>query len=426
MIEKISNFISKKDCDAIIKMIDKNHQRSAVAGRGEEKSVYGESRTSSTSNLPINNPIIKRIHKRIAKHLKLNINQGESIQGQLYEPGQYFKPHTDFFQGDSYHNHCLASGNRIHTFMVYLNVPEEGGETNFPELKLSYKPKRGMAISWPNMTEGKVLPEMLHEGSEVKKGKKYIITSWWREKKWDGNGDDKLAQEYWEKQKPKTPKFNIISSTNTNIIKADSNKNIFSTKEDLPRFTEKGFKVVKVPQTEWGLINDAYKLLQNNISTEVFKGVKDIIQTPDGEYGSEMMSFDNLVTLRELLHKAFQPLHEEWSSQELEPSSLYGIRSYKRGASLINHTDRIETHHISSIIIVDKDLTCGCKGKQPEDWPLHIQAHDGEWYKIYAEPGDMILYESATNIHGRPEPFKGTFYRNFYVHYKLKNWVYQP
>ena len=35
-------------------------------------------------------------------------------------------------------------------------------------------------------------------------------------------------------------------------------------------------------------------------------------------------------------------------------------------------------------------IRCGClKNKKPEadDWPLDIQGHDGEWYKVYAQPG---------------------------------------
>ena len=37
---------------------------------------------------------------------------------------------------------------------------------------------------------------------------------------------------------------------------------------------------------------------------------------------------------------------------------------------------------------------------------------------------DMILYESAVCEHGRKEVFGGTHFRNFYVHYKLKDWKY--
>lgn len=411
MIDQLPNFLSKKDCKNIIEMIDSSHTRSSVAGSGKEKSTYGESRTSSTSNLNDNDPTIKRIKKRIAKKLGLNINQGESLQGQLYKPGEYFRPHQDWFQGESYTNHCLSSGNRIYTFMIYLNIPEEGGETNFPNLNLEVKAEIGKAVLWSNVKDGQPNSDVLHEGVEIKKGKKYIITSWWRENKWDGNEDDRLAKEYWEKNPP----LNVTLPTNT-----------FSNKENIPKLTTHGFEVVKVPPTEWGLINDAYKLLQNNIQEENWEGVKDVINTPDGKLGSEMMSFDSLTTIRNLLHQSFLPLHEQWSGQKLEPTSLYGIRSYKRGASLINHTDRINTHHVSSIIIVDKNLSCGCSRKQePEDWPLHIQSHNGEWHKVYAEPGDMILYESVACTHGRPDPFKGTFFRNFYVHYKLKDWTYQ-
>jgi len=57
-------------------------------------------------------------------------------------------------------------------------------------------------------------------------------------------------------------------------------------------------------------------------------------------------------------------VHQQWiDNADIEPSFIYGIRSYKKGATLEKHYDRVETHHISSIIIVDKDLACGCKNK---------------------------------------------------------------
>ena len=148
----------------------------------------------------------------------------------------------------------------------------------------------------------------------------------------------------------------------------NSNQNFFRTKEDLPRLTELGFKIEKLPPHVWGIINDAYRLLQNNIQEENWDGVKDIINTPDGSYGSEMMSFNNLVSLKQLIHQQLLPLHQQWVNAPLIPSSLYGIRSYKRGASLINHVDTFQTHHVSSIIIVDKNLACGYgPDKESED-----------------------------------------------------------
>ena len=43
------------------------------------------------------NPVLLNLKKRISETLGLELNKGEAIQGQLYEPGQYFKPHNDFF-----------------------------------------------------------------------------------------------------------------------------------------------------------------------------------------------------------------------------------------------------------------------------------------------------------------------------------------
>ena len=33
------------------------------------------------------------------------------------------------------------------------------------------------------------------------------------------------------------------------------------------------------------------------------------------------------------------------------------------------------------------------------------------------QPGEIILYESASVIHGRPEEFKGDLFANIFVHY---------
>ena len=171
MIQYYENFLTEDECDEIVKKIDENNHRSYVVGYGEEDNDVSDTRTSHTSNLGADT-LITGIHRRISKTLDIPLDRGETLQGQVYSPGQFFKPHTDYFEQEGFLKHCLHSGNRTHTFMIYLNDVEEGGETNFPELGLSIKPKKGMAISWPDMLNGKPASAFLHEGSEVKKGKK--------------------------------------------------------------------------------------------------------------------------------------------------------------------------------------------------------------------------------------------------------------
>ena len=49
-----------------------------------------------------------------------------------------------------------------------------------------------------------------------------------------------------------------------------------------------------------------------------------------------------------------------------------------------------------------------------EDWPLTIQDHYGKEHNISMSPGDILFYESAKLLHGRPCPFKGNYYDNLF------------
>ena len=414
-MHEIPNFISHEECDEIIKMIDANHSRSSVVVGGTDRSDVTDHRTSSTSNLDTNNVIIQSVHKKNAEHLNLPINKGEALQGQLYEPGQYFKPHNDFFSGPAYDMHCLQSGNRTHTLMIYLNDDFTGGETNFPKLQKSVKAEKGKALWWENMRDGKTLDETLHEGVAVKEGKKYIITSWWRENSWDGAGDEEKHKNLVEKKD--TQDAAIEQVLESKVVKVNNTPK--ESVEGIPKLTPNGFELIKCPPDMWNLIKECYELLKLKEVEENFDG-KDHYVPGD----TTMLSFDNLPTVKNILHTTLKDVHENFCGRKLEPSFIYGIRSYQKGSSLTEHTDRIETHHISSIIIVDKDLTCGCPNKKyADDWPLDIKGHDGEWYKVYAQPGDMILYESAVCEHARKEPFAGKYFRNFYIHYKLHDFT---
>ena len=378
-MNEIKNFLKKEECNYIINLINNNNFKSQVIG-AEGKSIYEDSRTSSTSNLGTIDSTVRSVHQKIANYLGFPIENGESLQGQMYEPGEYFKPHQDAFSGNSYGAHAGTAGNRVYTLMIYLNDNFEGGETRFTNIDKSVIPETGKAVFWKNIDESKnIIPDAMHEGCEVKSGKKYIITSWWRENAWSTN---------------KTEPSNFTDS-------------------GLPKLTEKGFKVIPLPKTIWGIIQDSYKLIKDKNTEEVFEGKKDFIKNG----GTELLNFDYVSNIRSFIHNELLKTHEEFAGKKLTPSYIYGIRSYQNGATLVPHVDRIETHHISSIIIVDKDLN----GKN--DWPLDIKDHNGEWHKIYAQPGDMILYEGAVCEHGRKENFEGNYFRNLFVHYKFDDFT---
>jgi prolyl 4-hydroxylase len=405
----IENFLTDEECDHLCSLIEKNHARSTVSGTGYIQSIVSDFRTSSTSTLDTGDPIVDNIDTRIANELGVLKENGESFQGQLYEVGQQFKHHHDYFSGDSYNNHCLYSGQRTYTCMIYLNHVEEGGETDFPQINTTFSPKKGMAVIWKNSNgTGSENPASIHAGLPVIKGKKMIVTKWYRERKWDMSEDTRLKEQFERQMAQAQAKLQPVINGKT-----------FRTKDDLPRLSPLGFKVVKVPTNTWRLIQEAYKLLENVKTVEHWEGITDFIHDKDGNAPVEIFNMDHCHRIKEIIAEELKPIHEEFidNKEKLIPKWIYGIRSYKNGAILENHTDTLQTHHISSIIIVDKKVN--------KDWALDIQDHEGNWHKVYTEPGDMILYESATNLHGRIEPFDGEYYRNFFLHYTLADYKYQ-
>lgn len=65
---------------------------------------------------------------------------------------------------------------------------------------------------------------------------------------------------------------------------------------------------------------------------------------------------------------------------------------------------------ISAIINVAQEVD--------DDWILEVIGHDGLATNLTMRPGDMILYESHSIIHGRPYPLNGKYYANCFIHFE--------
>lgn len=206
-----------------------------------------------------------------------------------------------------------------------------------------------------------------------------------------------------------------------NLVQMLSDARTFSNPENFPKLTEQGFEVIDLPQSAWEIIKDIYEDAKKLTPTQEDWGTKD----SPSEIFSELFFLDELAEKRDRLYPLLQPIHEKWCGEKLDPAAIYGIRSYLTKSRLFQHKDRIQSHHVSSIILVDKNLSVpGFEDEYADDWGLDIQAHDGTWHKVFLQPGQAVLYESSTCSHGRDRAFEGTYYRNCFVHFKLRHWEY--
>jgi prolyl 4-hydroxylase len=49
---------------------------------------------------------------------------------------------------------------------------------------------------------------------------------------------------------------------------------------------------------------------------------------------------------------------------------------------------------------------------------VEIYTHAGVAVNVSMAPGDMVMYESHTCVHGRPAPLQGRFFANVFVHFE--------
>lgn len=170
-IFNVSNFLSEEECDYLISYAKSKMSRSTVFDETTEQRKVDRIRTSTSMRFSDEHgdEIIQQIEQRISEITSLAESQGENIQIAHYETGAQYAPHYDYFKNTA----SQEGGQRIATFLMYLNTPIAGGETRFPRAKLLITPIKGNALFFYNVDEkGAVNSLTLHAGNEVLDGEK--------------------------------------------------------------------------------------------------------------------------------------------------------------------------------------------------------------------------------------------------------------
>ena len=177
----LRGFLDAATCLALIERIDERRRPSEIA----DDLGIANFRTSETCDLDWRDPVVGEVDRKIAELLGLSLAASEPLQGQRYAPGQEFKPHTDTFEpgGYDYLVHTADTGQRTWTAMIYLNEPEDGGVTRFKTIGKTIPPETGKLLAWNNLLpDGRPNPATLHQGMKVRRGTKYVLTKWFRER----------------------------------------------------------------------------------------------------------------------------------------------------------------------------------------------------------------------------------------------------
>eukprot|EP01041_Mallomonas_annulata_P013429 gene13429-28478_t len=177
------DFLNDDEITALLETVD-GWERSTDTGAsndfGETGRILSQGRTSSNAWCRTeceNHPDVKNVMSRIEDITTIPRNHYESFQILRYTEGQKYSTHHDSDESDN----LISCGPRVLTFFLYLSDVEEGGDTNFPTLGISVKPKKGRALLWPstlNHWPNRIDGRTTHEAKQVIRGVKYAANAW--------------------------------------------------------------------------------------------------------------------------------------------------------------------------------------------------------------------------------------------------------
>lgn len=179
MYYEIDDFLTHDECDELI--------RTAQERGLEPSKVYSADADNNDPTFRISDQTwIKQadsITQKVSRVSGKPTENFEELQVVKYEKGGFFTPHYDACDGDEAFCKRMTgnSGQRYMTLLMYLNDDFEGGETVFPKIDVSIKPKKGKALVFFNTDEnGILIRDSLHGGNPVESGTKWICNVWVR------------------------------------------------------------------------------------------------------------------------------------------------------------------------------------------------------------------------------------------------------
>ncbi len=177
------NVLSADECDELVALARQRLARSETVMTTTGSSEVNTARTSDGMFFARGeNPVCARFEARIAALLDWPIENGEGLQILRYRPGAEYKPHYDYFDPDQSGTPSILKrgGQRLATLVTYLNTPELGGATTFPDVNLEVAPVKGNAVFF-SYDRPHPMTRTLHGGAPVLAGEKWVATKWLRQ-----------------------------------------------------------------------------------------------------------------------------------------------------------------------------------------------------------------------------------------------------
>jgi prolyl 4-hydroxylase len=176
--------LTDDECDQIVAIAGARMERSTVIATAESDSnQVSDIRTSFGTFLRRgDHEVCNRIDARVQALVNWPVDFTEDLQVLRYDRGAEYKPHHDFFEPAAGHwtPTLRRGGQRVGSIIMYLNTPERGGGTVFPDVPMDVFARKGNAVlfSYPDPDPA---TRTLHGGTPVLAGEKWAAVKWFRQ-----------------------------------------------------------------------------------------------------------------------------------------------------------------------------------------------------------------------------------------------------
>ena len=186
-IRVIEGFATPAECDWLMARAHGRMGPAKVLDQQTGKEATHPDRTNKAIELNIAamDVVIQVLRARIAAATNLPLPVFEPAQVMHYSVGEEFRPHFDFLTEDAegWAAQLARFGQRIATFLIFLNEDYDGGETDFPKAGIRHRGRKGDALFWANVdTANAPDPMTLHAGRPPTRGEKWILSQWIRDR----------------------------------------------------------------------------------------------------------------------------------------------------------------------------------------------------------------------------------------------------
>jgi prolyl 4-hydroxylase len=185
LVRVVPNFLGPEMCQWLIRRAQPRLTRARVYDAVHQQVTTHNTRTNSSASFELFDTDLVNIilQHRMAAAVGLPLRHLEAATVLHYAPGEQISDHYDFIDPNApnYHEQVARGGQRVVTFLVYLNDDYQAGETEFPRLNLRYKASRGDALFFVNVqADGQPNTQTLHAGRPPQGEDKWIVSQFMR------------------------------------------------------------------------------------------------------------------------------------------------------------------------------------------------------------------------------------------------------